>query len=141
MDALRYRAEKTLEDVRSLAQRHCFQSAAKRLGELRIELEQRLDTEGRLVPIFVSRTGDQAGLALRLQKDHNDIRTQFDMVAAAITHWEISAVLRAVDDLAELLRAHHLREGDFRPALDDLLPEDGDWEALRHRLLNSSRPS
>ena len=137
MDALRLHAEKTFDDVRWLVKHQCFKSAAKRVGELRIELEQRLDTEGRIVPIYISRTGDSASLALRLQQNHSEVRRLLDEVAGAIGHWEIAEALGAIDRIAELLSVHQALQDGFHPALDDLVPRDGDWEALRHRLLNS----
>ena len=129
--------EKTLADVRFLVMARCFQSAAKRMGELRRHLEAHLDTEGRLVPIFINRTGDPGLLALRLRKEHDKIPRRLEAATSAITRWESSKALFELDRLAEALDAHHETEDELlHPALDDLMSDDLDWESLRFQLLS-----
>jgi hypothetical protein len=128
--------EKTLADVRFLVMGRCFQSAAKRMGELRRRLEAHLDTEGRLMPIFINRTGDPALLALRLRKEHDKIPRRVEAASGAITQWDSSRALYELDRLSEALEAHHETEDELlHPALDDLVPDDLDWESLRYQLI------
>lgn len=130
--------DKTLADVRFLVMAKCFQSAAKRMGELRHHLEHHLDTEGRLVPIYINRTGDPGALALRLRKEHEKVPSRLDAVCSAITQWDSSKALYELDRLATVLEAHHETEDELlHPALDDLVTDELDWEALRFQLLSA----
>lgn len=130
--------EKTLADVRFLVMGRSFQSAAKRMGELRWHLEQHLDAEGRLVPLFISRTGDPGAVAMRLRREHDKIPRRLEAVCSAITQWDSSKALYELDQLALALDAHQQTEGELlHPALDDLVPDDLDWEALHFQLLGS----
>jgi hypothetical protein len=139
MDATRLQFQKTLEDVKVLVQAGCFQSAAKRLGELRLHLEQRLETEGRLVPIFVRRTGDARGLEERLGRDRGELLRSLQAVQCGISQWALPTALSEIGRLGELLAGHLVMEEELRPALTDLVPEDGDWQALGHLLLRIPR--
>jgi len=128
--------EKTLADVRFLVMGRSFQSAAKRMGELRRHLEAHLDTEGRLVPIFINRTGDPGLLALRLHKEHEKIPRRIESACNAITQWDSSRALYELERLSEALSAHHETEDELlHPVLDDLVPDDLDWESLRFQLI------
>ncbi len=127
--------QKTIADVKRLVQFGGFQSAAQRLGELRLHLEQHLDTEGRLVPLFIQRTGDPGGLAGRLRKEHDGIPERLDAVCDAVTHWDSLPALTALEALEDALDAHFSTEAALlHPALDDLVSDDVDWSALHYRL-------
>lgn len=128
--------EATLAAVRSLVKDGGFQSAAKRLGELRLEVERRLDTEGRLVPLFIERTGDPGDLAHRLRDAHDEVRRRLSAAANAVTAWDAPQALRALDVLAAALTAHRALEADLlrSPAMKDLVSGTIDWERLRFQL-------
>ncbi|MFZ5438504.1 MAG: HPP family protein [Myxococcota bacterium] len=129
-------SERTLAAVRELVRDGGFQSAARRLGEFRKTLEQQLDTEGRLVPIFIDRTGDPRGVAQRLRDAHQQIARRLDAAAAAISRWEAERAFAALDALAEALRVHRATEADLlrSPAMEDLISRRVDWERLRFQL-------
>lgn len=127
--------------VKGLVQGKSFQSAAQRLGEWRLQLERRLDTEGRLVPIFISRTGDPRGLVTRLKREHDELMHDLDCASNAITRWNENEALSALEQLTCDYRAHLATEAEMlHPALDDFAPDDFDWDALHHQLLNADSP-
>ena len=131
--------EKLLADVRFLVTARSFQSAAKKMGELRRHLEAHLETEGRLVPIFVDRTGDPGLVALRLRREHEKIPRRLEAACNAITQWDSSRALYELDCLAAALSAHRETEDELlHPALDDLVPADLDWESLRFQLFHAT---
>jgi hypothetical protein len=132
----------TLADVRALVQAGCFRSAAQRVGELRLHLEQHLAVVGRLAPIYLSRTGDPGGLCLRLAAAHQEIPKSLQGAFDAITHWAPTEALAQLDALAAQLEGHQAAEQRMlHPTLEDLVPDDVDWSQLHLQLLHARRGS
>lgn len=134
--------ESTLADVRFLVMARSFPAAAKRMGELRLHLEQHLETEHQLVPIFLQRTGDPASLVPRLSREHDRIPERCEAVCCAITQWDSARALYELDRLTAALEAHQDTEDELvHPALDDLVPDEIDWDTLHFQLLSAHPPS
>jgi hypothetical protein len=132
----------TLSDVRALVHAGCFKSAAQRVGELRLHLEQHLAAVGRLAPIYLSRTGDPGGLCLQLAAVDDEIPKSLQGAFDAITHWEPTEALAQLDVLAAQLEGHQAAEQRMlHPTLEDLVPEDVDWSQLHLQLLHARRGS
>ncbi len=106
------------------------------MGHLRLHLERHLDTHGRLVPIFVNRTGDPVDLSARLRAAQQKILQCFADAHGAITHWDGSRGLTELRRLAALLEALLEAEDELiHPVLEDLVPRDLDWDALHFQVL------
>lgn len=128
--------EATISDVRALVRARSYHSAALRMGELRRNLERHLDLEDHLVAIFVDRTGDPGGLTVRLRAEHHEIPAHLEAACTAVSDWDGSKALRLLDALSGALEAHRVTEARLvHPALEDLLPGEPDWDALRGKLL------
>ncbi len=124
--------ELMLEDVVVLADHRSFQTAAKRFGELRRELEKHLrDEEEIIVPSFVERTGDPADAAATLHAEHIDLCRMLDALSRALSAGDHQSVVRQLPAFERVLR-HHCETEDhvLAPALVDLLPTSTAWHAF-----------
>lgn len=131
-------AASALRAVRALVQNKSFRSAALRLGEWRRHLERRLDTEGRLVPIFVSRTGDPRGLAFRLKEEQERLLADVNAVSVALARCDSVEALLALDCMSGDYESHLVTEAEMmHPALDDFALDDFDWDGLHYLLPNA----
>ncbi len=134
-----------LGDVDFLGERRSFLTAAKRLGEFRLLLEQHLkDEEDVLLPHFARVAPEKSADLERIHAHRSHLLKSVDGVASTITAADSSAFCFAMAELDRALDAHRVAEEHVvHPALDRLLKNDADWESFctRVRFAHDTSPA
>src|SRR5579884_4137963 len=112
------RLEHILRDVRDLAARGSYVSAAKRFGEFRSHQERHLQAEQHLLELLDASPRCVEGVAA-LRRDPEDILGALAELWTLLTEWRVEAVPEKLDALHQLLSSHERREAEV------LFPELG----------------
>ncbi len=102
--------KKTLDDVASLAERRSFVTAAKRLGELRMEQERHMDMEEKTLFPIIERLGGATEALAEGKAEHAAIRRLLDAVSDALSARALQQFMDAHRQLLTALSEHWQNE-------------------------------
>jgi len=127
----------SLDGVRDLAQLHHYITAAKQLGQFRIQQERHIAWEEALLAELEAHLGQRPSIA-EARGAHRRVLELLREASAALSAWEGPRFLRVLERLRTELQTHWRHEtevlcNDFARMLDELGTDHRVWDALRRK--------